>query len=75
VVLVFWDELDLVADALELGVADAAWAPAGQAASAPEISKLPASTLSIVARTCIYLALSALLVLVNYAVGDSEAPR
>jgi hypothetical protein len=48
--------------------ADAAWALAGQAASAPEISKPPPSELSIVARTCakrIYLALSALLVLLT----------
>jgi hypothetical protein len=75
-VLVFWDELELVADAL--GVADAAWALAGQAARPPEITKLPASTLSFVARTCakrICLTLSALLVLVICALGGSEATR
>jgi len=57
-------------------ISDSAWAFAGQTAAAPKISELPASTLSIVARTCakrIDLALSALLVLVNCAPGVSEA--
>jgi hypothetical protein len=62
----------------DVSLSDPAWALAGQPASAPKISKLPASTLSIVARTCakrIYLALSALFVLVNCPLGDSEATR